>query len=101
MMSQQLKKLIKQNEIIISLLGRMAFTKEEVSKIVTSKKQNPEKYIEGYNALNGNRSLSDIARIVGVTPGTLSPILKEWEELGIIYEVEKPKGKFYKKIFPI
>lgn len=100
-MSQQLKKLIKQNEIIISLLGRMAFTKEEVSKIVTSKKQNPEKYIEGYNALNGNRSLSDIARIVGVTPGTLSPILKEWEELGIIYEVEKPKGKFYKKIFPI
>jgi DNA-binding MarR family transcriptional regulator len=45
--------------------------------------------------------VSEIATIIGVTPGTLSPILSEWEELGIIYEVERPNGKFYKKIFPI
>lgn len=100
-MNDDLKKIIKQNEIIISLLGRIAFDKEEVRKIVLFKKQNPEKYIEGYNALDGNHTLSDAAKVIGIKPGTLSPILKEWEELGIIFEVEKPKGKFYKKMFSI
>jgi hypothetical protein len=100
-MNDELKKLVKQSEIIISLLGRLAFKPEDVRKIVTAKKQNPQNYINGYNACDGNHSLSDIAKIVGVTPGTLSPILAEWEEIGIIYEVERRGGKLYKKIFPI
>lgn len=100
-MSEDSKKLIKQNEIIISLLGRMAFKKEEIREIVTRKKQNPERYIEGYNACDGNHTVTQLANIVGVKQPTLSPILQEWEELGIIFEVERPKGKFYKKLFPI
>jgi len=100
-MKDELRKIIRQNEVIISLLGRIAFKPEEVRRIVTHKKQNPENYIRGYNACDGKRSLSEIARIVGVTPGTLSPILAEWAEIGIVYEVERPRGKFYKKIFPI
>lgn len=84
-MNEEFKKIIKQNEIIISLLGRLAFKPEDVRKIVTFKKQNPDNYVNGYNACDGKHSLSDIARIVGVTPGTLSPILTEWEEIGIIY----------------
>ena len=100
-MDEELKKIIKQNEVIISLLGRIAFTPDKVRDIVTRKKQNPQNYINGYNACDGKHSVSDIARIIGVTPGTISPILAEWEEIGIIYEVEKPKGKFYKKLFPI
>ena len=27
--------------------------------------------------------------------------MKAWEELGIVFEVEKGKGKFYKKLYPI
>lgn len=100
-MNNELKKIIKQNEVIISLLGRIAFTPKKVRDIVTYKKQNPQNYIKGYNACDGKHSVSDIAKIVGVTPGTISPILAEWEEIGIIYEVEKPRGKFYKKLFPI
>lgn len=100
-MTEDLKKIVKQNEVIISLLGRIAFNKEEVKMIVTFKKKNPEKYIEGYNSLDGNHSLSAVAKIVGVKPQTLSPILSEWEDIGIIREVEKPKGKFYKKLFSI
>jgi hypothetical protein len=100
-------KLEKQNEIIISLLGRIAFKKVEVKDIVTFKKQNPDKYVDGFNACDGTRSLSDIAKVVGVSKGTLSPILSEWEDLGIIFEVERPErgqkgaGKFYRRIFPI
>jgi len=100
-MNDDLKKMIKQNEVIISLLGRMTFDEEKVKRIVTSNKRNPEKYVEGYNACDGNHSVSDLARIIGVTPGTLSPILAEWEDIGIIREVERPKGKFYKRLFPI
>ena len=100
-MNDDLKKITKQNEIIISLLGRMAFKKEEVRNIVTYKKRNPEKYIEGYNACDGKHSVSEIARIVGVSQPTMSVILAEWEDVGIVREVEKSGGKFYKNLFQI
>jgi DNA-binding MarR family transcriptional regulator len=95
------KKLEKQNEIIISLLGRIAFTPEKIRDIVVKKKQNPQGYIDAYNACDGNHNVNELATIAGVDQSTLSPILREWEELGIIYEADKPKGKFYKRLFPI
>lgn len=95
------KKLEKQNEIIISLLGRIAFTPEKIRDIVVKKKQNPQGYIDAYNACNGNHNVNELAVVAGVDQSTLSPILREWEELGIIYEADKPKGKFYKRLFPI
>lgn len=86
-------------EIVIKLLGRTAFRPEEVKRIVTFKKgTKADKYINGYNACDGSRSLKDIAGIIGVTSATLSPILKNWEEIGIIY---KTKGEKYKKIFSL
>jgi len=102
-MSEEMKKIVRQNEVIISLLGRIAFTPEQVREIVTSKKREnlKQRYINGYNALNGERSVSEIADTIGVTQGTLSPILTQWEELGIIYEIERAGGKFYKRLFPI
>jgi len=95
------KKIEKQNEIVISLLGRIAFTPEKIHDIVAKKKQNPQGYIDAYNACDGNHQVTELANIVGVKQPTMTPILQEWEELGIIYEVEKPRGKFYKKLFPI
>lgn len=100
-MNEDLKKIIKQNETMISLVGRIAFDKKEVRDIVTSKKHNPEKYVEGYNACDGSHTVTELANIIGVKQPTLSPILQEWEELGIIFEVERPKGKFYKKLFAV
>lgn len=100
-MNEELKKIIRQNEIMISLLGRIAFTKEKVKDIVTYKKRNPEKYIKGYNACDGTRSVSDIAKIVGVSVPTISVILNEWEDIGIVREVEKSGGKFYNNLYQI
>ena len=102
-MSDDFKRITRQNEVIISLLGRMAFTQKQVEETVTSNKQKKLRlnYIVGYNALDGKKSVSEIANLIGITQGTLSPILSEWEELGIIYEVEKSGGKFYRKIFLI
>lgn len=101
MSEDTLKKIEKQNEIIISLLGRIAFTPEKIHDIVATKKQNPQGYIDAYNACDGNHHVTELANIVGVKQPTITPILQEWEELGIIYEVEKARGKFYKRLFPI
>lgn len=108
-MNQQIEELltqiVDQNNIIIALLGKMAFTREEVLNIVISGKQQAkkQKYVEGYNACDGDHSVSELATsIIGVVPSTLSRILQSWEESGIIYPVSSTtKGKFYKKIFPI
>ena len=99
-----LTQIVEQNSIIITLLGKMAFTREEILNIVVSAKQQAkrQKYVEGYNACDGNHSVSELATIIGVTQGTLSPILQSWEEAGIIHPVSSTRaGKFYKKIFPI
>jgi len=95
------KKIIRQNEVIISLLGRIAFTEEKVREIVTKNKQNPERYIEGYNFCDGKHTQSQIAEVVGVSAQMIGRVLRQWEEVGIIYEVERKGGKFYKKLFPI
>ncbi len=85
-------------EVIIKLIGRSVFTPTDVRNIVTLKKgKKSSNYIKGYNACDGTKTVTELAKIIGVTPATLSPILKYWEEIGIIY---KRKG-FYKKIFPI
>ncbi len=92
----------KQNEVIISLLGRMAFKPETIRDLVIkNKKTDSERYVAGYNACDGDRNVSQIAEVIGVKHNTLSPILQEWAELGIIYEVQKGKGRYYKRLFPI
>lgn len=101
MSEEILKKLERQNEIIIALLGRMVFTPEKIQDIVVKKKQNPQGYTDAYNACDGNHNVNELATIASVDQSTLSPVLKDWEEIGIVFEVEKGKGKFYKKLYPI
>jgi DNA-binding MarR family transcriptional regulator len=103
-MLQQNKVIMKQNEIIISLLGRLAFTQKQIREIIEKNKNESlkQKYIDGYNALDGSKTVSEIAAIVGVKQGTFSPILAQWSEKGIIYEVEQTGGgKFYEHLFLI
>jgi hypothetical protein len=68
---------------------------------VTRKKRNPEKCPDGYNACDGNHAVAHIVAIVSVKEPTIVPIVQQWEELGIIFDIEKPGGRSYRKIFPI
>ena len=86
-------------EAVLKLLGRIAFKPDDIIKIVIFKKgAKSSAYVRGYNACDGKNKLKDIANIIGVQSGTLSPILKQWEEEGIVYKNEDDK---YKKLFPI
>ena len=88
-------------ETMISLLGRLVYPPKELRTIVMKWKKKPEDYVKAYNLCDGEHTLSQIADEINVTPQTLSPILSEWEELGIIYEVTKKGGKFYKKLYKL
>ncbi|MCH7986507.1 MAG: hypothetical protein IH847_07980 [Acidobacteria bacterium] len=92
----------KTDELIIGLLGRIAFPGDELRSTITRGKKNPRAYVHGYNACNGKNTVNQIAKVVGVTPGTLVPILQQWEKRGIIYEAEaEERGKFYRCLYPL
>jgi DNA-binding MarR family transcriptional regulator len=94
----EIDRLLNQGEVIIALLGRIAFHQNEIYQIVTQRKTNPEKYVEGYNACDGKHTVTELAEIIGVSQPTLSPILQKWADIGIIYEVVREGGTFYRRI---
>lgn len=92
----------KTDELILALLGRIAFPSGELRSTVRKNKRNAQAYVRGYNSCDGRRSVSDVAGVIGVTVGTLVPILQEWERAGIIYEVEtEARGKFYHHLYQL
>lgn len=100
---RQNKLLSSQNDVMISLLGRIAFTEKRIKEIIEANKKDSlkQKYVNGYNSMDGTKTLSELATIIGIKQPTLSPILAQWAEIGIIYEIEKTGGKFYKNLFKI
>ena len=92
------KILSKQNEIIISLLARQVLGEEQIKKIVILGKKNPNNYVRGYNACNGKNSVTEIANVIKVKQPTLTPILKSWEEKGIVYNIGEKNKPLYVKL---
>ena len=91
----------KQNEVIISLLARMVFGEEKLKQIITRGKRKPKDWIRGYNACDGKKGVTEIAKIAGVTQPGATPILKSWEAAGIIYNVGSTKKPLYMKLLRI
>lgn len=90
----------------IKLLGRIAFGPEpekNIRKLIVFGKKGSvaNNYVKGYNALDGKSSLKDIAKLIGVTSATLSPILQKWADIGLVYVIEGNGSKHYKKLFPV
>jgi DNA-binding MarR family transcriptional regulator len=88
-------------EAVIGLLGRLVFPHDQLRTDIMRGKRNPEAYVRGYNSCDGEHTLTQIANEVKVTPGTLSPILSDWKDRGMIYEVTRGGGKFYKRLYKL
>ena len=88
-------------ESVITLLGRIAFKPEQIRDIVRKGKRNPIAYINVYNACDGNHTVTQLAKIAGVSQPAMTTVLKQWVQQVIIYDVQRPGGKFYKKLYPI
>lgn len=93
-----LQTIVRQNEVIIALLARQEEGLRRIREAVTRGKRAPEAYVRLYNALNGTIGVSECAKIAKVTPGTVSVILKNWEQQGIVYDVGAKGKPLYKKI---
>lgn len=91
--------LIKQNEIIISLLAENK--KKLIKDIVTKNKKNPQDYIKGYNYCDGTKGVTELAKIINVKQPTLTPILKAWEEENIIFNFGTKSKPLYKGLLKI
>ena len=76
-----------QNDAIIALLARSAIGIETIKKTVVAGKRNPQAYLKVYNSLDGARSVTDLAKIAGVTQPTMTVVLQSWEEQGIVYNL--------------
>lgn len=88
-------------EAILNLLGRLVYPPELLPTIITKYKRNPEKYIKAYNLCDGEHTVTKIAEIIGIDPSTISVIFTDWKDLGIIYEINKKGGKFYKNLYKV
>jgi hypothetical protein len=82
-----LANLQRQNDIIISLLARMIWTPTQVAEIVSRGKRDPEAYRRVYNALDEKTTGTSLAATAGVKQQTLSAILQDWKEEGIVVNV--------------
>ena len=91
--------LIRQNEIIISLLAENK--KEKIKKIIIKNKKNPSAYVKGYNSCDGEKGVTELAKVIGVKQPTLTPILKSWEEENIIFNFGSKSKPLYKGLLKI
>lgn len=91
------KILVEQNKVIIALLARSTVGLSYIENIVrgNKKKGNPENFVRAYNALDGTKNVSEIAKMVGVGVSAMSELLRGWEEKGIIYRVGSGKEVVY------
>jgi len=89
----------KQLDVLISLMARRDPGIAFMHRIVTRGKKDPAAYIRAYNALDGSLSVTEAAKIAGVTIATMSEILQGWRMEGIIYDVSGTAGKpLYKRL---
>jgi hypothetical protein len=90
--------LIKQNDILISLLARSVLGADPIADVVTRGKKDPAAYVKAYNALDGTIGVTEAAKVAGVSQPTMTVVLKSWEEQGIVYNVGEPGRPLYKRL---
>ena len=82
-MSDQIEK---QNELIISLLGKLVYKNNELKELVMKGSKKPNEMVSAYNLCDGKTTITEISKKSHVTIAALSFAVDRWEELGIIYK---------------
>jgi hypothetical protein len=93
--------LIKQNEAIIALLARSVIGAETIYQAVVRGKKNPAAYVRAYNALDGTIGVTDAAKVAGVSQPAMTPVLKDWEARGIVYNAGDFRRPLYRRLLAL
>ncbi len=92
---------LRQNTLIISLLGRIAFPKDTLKELVQRGSKKPREILLAYNSCDGNTSISEIAQKAGITQPSLSIAVDKWESQGIILKLGSRNEVRPQKLFEI
>lgn len=74
---------------IMALLARQAVPPIELQRIVAPTAKS-EKYRKAYNLCDGETTVSDIAKQVGLDRANLGKAIKKWEANGVIVRAPEP-----------
>lgn len=97
--AQQNKTLLFQNEMLITLIARLVWAPEKLVEIVmANKKKDPEAYISVYNALDGEKTGTQLGEIAGVSKQAISSVLSGWLEDGIVLNVGTDAVPKYRRL---
>lgn len=89
------------NESIIALLARLVWAPDKLAAVVKSRKSDPEAYVRVYNALDGDKPVSELAEIAKVKRQTLSAVLQLWLDEGIVLNVGTDGQPKYKRLMKL
>jgi aminopeptidase-like protein len=91
----------KQNEIIISLLGRIAFSNDSLKKMIQKGSKKPNEMLAAYNLCDGHNTITEIATRAGIAVPSLSIAVDKWEENGIVVKKRDGAETFPKKLYTV
>lgn len=92
----------RQNETIISLLGRSVFSEDELKTIITANSSKPKAMLEAYNFCDGLTGLTEIAKKVPIAQSSLTAAVNKWEDNGIaIKHVNKDNTVFPQRLYKL
>jgi len=98
---RQAEELIKQNELIISLLGRIAFENDELKTLIVKGSKKPKQILSAYNLCDGQTTITAIANEVDIAQQSLTEAVKKWDELGIIIKKTKSNEVLPRRLFEV
>ena len=93
--------LVKQNEIIISLLGRIAFPNDKLKDNIQRGSKKPKEILEAYNLCDGKTAMKEIAKRAGIALGSLSEAVDKWANFGIAFKKKNGNETFPLKLYTV
>lgn len=100
-MSDPTEEVLRQNELIISLLGRIAFKNDQLKGMVIKASKKPRQIVRAYNLCDGATTITEIARKAGVAQPSLTQAIDKWEKLGVIFRKKRSKVVLPLRLFEI
>jgi len=90
-------KMFRQNEVLIGLRARSTLGIEAIYDVVTRQKRDPAAYVRTYNSLRGDLTVSEAAKLAGVSQPAMSEMLASWEAQGVVYNVgDRGKPEYHR-----
>jgi DNA-binding MarR family transcriptional regulator len=92
------EEIVNRLDLIIGLLSKLVFEPGEIELVVTQGKRNPHLYKKAYNAMDGQKSVTNLAKIAKVTKSAMSQVISTWEKAGIVTNVGSQSNPKYRKL---